>query len=323
MLRQLTQGAPIQPVQIPEWQRRGIDVSMWRLDQIDIAAPGNKIFKLDENLRAARGAGYQRVLSFGGVFSNHLHALALTGAAQGFNTVGIVRGEAAAADNPTLRDAVAAGMQLYFVDRADYRSLNRATHVDELPLALQAQFGDCFVIPEGGANRLGIAGCRMLGEVLSGQSEGWDQVILPCGTGTTLAGLVAGADNAFDVLGIAVLKGAESLTDTVRDALAEMGVAHCARWSIAGEHHGGGYARVTPALEQFIDYFQRHSGISIEPVYSGKMLYAIHSRIERGDFARGTRLLALHTGGLQGARGFSYRNNQRKDKAAIQSVRCG
>jgi 1-aminocyclopropane-1-carboxylate deaminase len=323
MLRQLTQRAPIQPVQIPEWQQRGIDVSMWRLDQIDTAAPGNKIFKLDENLRAARGAGYQRVLSFGGVFSNHLHALALAGAAQGFNTVGIVRGEAAAADNPTLRDAVAAGMQLQFVDRADYRSLSRATHADELPSALQAQFGDCFVIPEGGANQLGINGCKVLGEVLAERAEQWDQVVLPCGTGTTLAGLVAGAGNACNVLGIAVLKGAGSLTDNVHIALAAMGAEHCTHWSIDGEHHGGGYARVTPALEQFIGYFQQHSGISIEPVYSGKMLYAIHSRIERGDFARGTRLLALHTGGLQGARGFSFRNNQRKDKAAIQSVRRG
>jgi 1-aminocyclopropane-1-carboxylate deaminase/D-cysteine desulfhydrase-like pyridoxal-dependent ACC family enzyme len=192
-----------------------------------------------------------------------------------------------------------------------------------LPVELREEFGDCFVVPEGGSNRLGVLGCKILGEVLSENPQRWQHVVLPCATGTTLAGLVAGLNNANPVLGIAVLKGAESMSADVSSALADVGAAHCTRWSIDTDQHGGGYARATPDLEHFIDYFQSCTSVPIEPVYSGKMLYAIHSRIERGDFARGTRMLVLHTGGLQGARGFGYRKNQRRDKAAFHSAQCG
>lgn len=317
MLRQLAQCAPLQPVRLPEWDRRDVAVQIWRLDLIDTAAPGNKIFKLDENVRAARAAGYSRVLSFGGAFSNHIHALAHAGAAHGFATVGVIRGDQHALDNPTLRDAAAAGMQLHVVDRSTYRTLSKITHSDQLPPALRQLCGDCYVVPEGGANRLGALGCRVLGEVVREIAHAEDQVILPCGTGTTLAGLVAGLDAANPVLGIAVLKGAHWLADTVRDTLCDIDAAHCARWSIDTDQHCGGYAHTPAGLEQFIDYFQQCTGVPIEPVYSGKMLYAIHRRIDGGNYARGSRLLAVHTGGLQGARGFGYRKTQRTDTSGF------
>ena len=313
MLRQLAQRAPLQSVRIPEWDRRNVTVQLWRLDLIAAAAPGNKIFKLDENLRAAHAAGYSRVLSFGGAFSNHIHALALTGAARGFATVGVIRGDPDSLDNPTLRDAAAAGMQLHVVDRASYRALSAASHVDQLPPALRQQCGDCYVVPAGGANRLGALGCKVLGEVVGERAAGAEHVVLPCATGTTLAGLVAGLDGAKPVLGIAVLKGADWLADSVRGTLGELGAAHCTRWSIDTDRHGGGYARTSTELEQFVGYFQQCSGVPVEPVYSGKMLYAIHRRIDGGNYARGSRLLALHTGGLQGARGFGYRKAQQTD----------
>lgn len=303
----------MQQLRVPEWDRHGVAVDLWRLDQIDAAAPGNKLFKLDENLRAARAAGHSRVLSFGGAFSNHLHALALSGAAQGFGTVGVIRGDEHAAANPTLRDAAAAGMQLHFVDRSSYRALSQINSADALPAVLRQQFGDCYVVPEGGANRLGAIGCKLLGELIGVAAQRWQQVLLPCATGTTLAGLVAGLAGAAPVLGIAVLKGAEPLYETVRAALREIDAAHCADWSIDTDWHCGGYARTPLDLQQFVDYFQQCTGVPVEPVYSGKMLYAIHRRIERGDYARGTSLLALHTGGLQGARGFAYRKTQKME----------
>ncbi|MDB6063094.1 MAG: hypothetical protein JWM78_3197 [Verrucomicrobiaceae bacterium] len=317
MLYQLAQSAPMQRVQLLEWEQRGVDLQIWRLDQLDVAAPGNKLFKLDANLRGARAAGYSRVLSFGGAFSNHIHALALTGAAQGFSTVGIIRGEADAANNPTLSDAVAAGMQLHFVDRSSYRMLSKLRHGDDLGAALGAQFVDCYVIPEGGANDLGVIGCKVLGAALANTAHADAQIVLPCATGTTLAGLVAGLNNANTVLGVAVLKGAESMAATVRTTLNSIDAHHCTRWSIDTAHHGGGYARMSADLEQFIANFQQQTRIPIEPVYSGKMLYAIHRRIERDDFERGTRLIALHTGGLQGMRGFGYRKTQQMNKAGF------
>jgi 1-aminocyclopropane-1-carboxylate deaminase len=302
----LARSAPLQAVRLPEFERQGVELSIWRLDLLDAAASGNKLFKLAENFVAARAAGHDRLLSFGGAFSNHLHALALLGADAGFETVGIVRGEPAAANNPTLQDARRAGMQLHFVDRETYRRRSEAATL----AGLQDRFGPCFVIPEGGANPAGIAGCRTLGAalraLLSTSGEGApDLVVLPCATGSTLAGLVAGLDGYCETLGIAVLKGGGFLDDAVRAGLAEAGAAHCVRWSIDLDQHGGGYARAASDLLAFVVDFTRRGGIPVEPVYTGKMLHALHRRITAGGFARGTRLVALHTGGLQGLRGFA------------------
>lgn len=297
-LRELAQRAPVQPVCLPELERHGVALSVWRLDLIDAAAPGNKLFKLWENLRAAREGGHRRVLSFGGAFSNHLHALALSGAAAGLETVGVVRGEPAAAANPTLQDAQRAGMLLHFVDRATYR--RRAEPV--LLRELQRRFGDCYVIPEGGANRLGVLGCRIIGGLIRTWPRPPDVVALACGTGSTLAGVAAGLEGCSEALGVAVLKGGEFLNAAVRDQLRAVGADDCRRWRIDTRHHGGGYARVTPALHQFVTEFTGRSGIAVEPVYTGKLLYALCMGITRGEFAPGTRLLALHTGGMQGWR---------------------
>lgn len=311
MLLELAQRAPVQRVVLPEWTANGVEVALWRLDQIDVSAPGNKLFKLAENFRATRAAGFRRVLSFGGAFSNHIHALALSGSAQGFETIGIIRGESSAADNPTLRDARAAGMQLHFVDRKTYRLLTgqgetgdenrqRTAHAE-----LQQRYGPCFIVPEGGANRLGVMGCRALGEAISRLAYLPDHVAIPCATGSTLAGIAAGLENRCAVIGIAVLKGGGFIAEQVRAQLRDIGAWHCTNWQIDIDNHAGGYARVPAALRQFVARFNLHveSNLAIEPVYSGKMLYAIHNRIERGEFARGTRILAVHTGGMQGARG--------------------
>ena len=319
MLRELAQRAEFQQITLPEWERAGVEVVLWRLDRLDAVGSGNKLFKLAENLRAARAAGYSRLLSFGGVFSNHIHALALQGAAQGFDTIGVIRGEPEAAANPTLRDAVAAGMQLHFVDRDNYRDAHHAgLRRDTLIAELQQRFGPCYIIPEGGANRLGASGCRVLGEIIAIHAHRFDTVVLPCGTGATLAGIVAGLRDRVPVSGVSVLKGGEFLRANVRDYLCELAADDCVLWAINLEHHGGGYARVPAALEQFVGRFQAATGIPIEPIYTGKMLYAIDRRIELGEFARGTRVLAIHTGGLQGARGFSYRHTT-KQQAAIDA----
>jgi len=299
----LANSAPVQILRLPELERAGVELSVWRLDRADAEAPGNKVFKLAENLRAARAAGYERVLSFGGAFSNHIHALARYGAAAGFATVGVIRGEDEAAANPTLSDARQAGMTLHFVGREWYRQRDSAAAYAELT----ARFGRCYIIPEGGANDRGVSGCRALGEAVALWPRVPDIVALPCGTGSTLAGLVAGLGNACAVLGIAVLKGADFLNDTVRAQLRAAGVDDGGRWRIDTRHHGGGYARVSAALMEFIEDFRRRAGIPLEPVYTGKLFHALWRSIEAGEFARGTRLLAVHTGGLQGARGFVYR----------------
>lgn len=320
-LLELAQRAPVERVFWSTWEARGVDVAIWRLDLLDTAASGNKLFKLDENLQAARREGYTRILSFGGAFSNHIHALALSGRAAGFETVGIIRGESSSSDNPTLRDAVAAGMHLHFVDRETYRSLTQKDALtqnhrttNELLGELRRRFGPCYVIPEGAANRLGVRGCRSLGAAIGEMAELPDCVVLPTATGATLAGVVAGLDNRSRVLGIAVLKGGNFIADQVEahlrdihaeaDTAAVIGQNKKTAWRIDINHHCGGYARTSAPLQRFVTEFGERTGIGIEPIYTGKMLYAIHQLIECGEFARGTRILAVHTGGMQGARAF-------------------
>ncbi len=327
-LLELAQRAPVQHVSLPEWTARGVDVALWRLDGIDAAAPGNKFFKLAENLRAARTAGYSRVLSFGGAFSNHIHALALSAAAAGVASVGVIRGEHTSITNPTLSDAAAAGMQLHFVDRASYRVLTQTAREREperraLLAQLQQRYGSSYVIPEGGANRFGVLGCRALGEAISRLAYLPDYIALPCATGSTLAGIVAGLDRRSHVLGVAVLKGGAFIADHVRAHLRDIGAWHCTDWHIDTDSHDGGYARASAGLCQFVTRFIQATGIAIEPVYSGKMLYAIHRGIERGEFTRGTRVLAVHTGGLQGARGVAERDRRNVEAALVSSPREG
>ena len=66
----------------------------------------------------------------------------------------------------------------------------------------------------------------------------------------------------------------------------------------------GGFAKVDPLLLDFIEQTEQASGLPLEPLYTGKALLMLKQQIEAGAFARGTRLIFVHTGGLQGRRGF-------------------
>ncbi len=274
---------------------------MLRLDLLHPQISGNKWFKLRLNLQAARERGYDTVLSFGGAYSNHLHALAAAGKMQGFKTIGVVRGEPVVPINATLAFAREHGMELYHVTRADYRNKSDPAFL----ASLQKRFGEFFLIPEGGANIAGVQGCADIAGLLhwsapaaatSSRSE--RVVALACGTGTTLAGLLLGRKEDYRILGVSALKG-DLLENDVRKALQNCGVADPGNWRITEEWHGGGFARFSPELLDFIQDFRRRTGIPLEPVYTGKLLLGLYRMMERGEFPRGTEIIAIHTGGLQ------------------------
>ncbi len=274
---------------------------MLRLDLLHPQISGNKWFKLRLNLQAARERGYDTVLSFGGAYSNHLHALAAAGKMQGFKTIGVVRGEPVVPINATLAFAREHGMELYHVTRADYRNKSDPAFL----ASLQERFGEFFLIPEGGANIAGVQGCADIAGLLhwsapaaatSSRSE--RVVALACGTGTTLAGLLLGRKEDYRILGVSALKG-DFLENDVRKALQNCGVADPGNWRITEEWHGGGFARFSPELLDFIQDFRRRTGIPLEPVYTGKLLLGLYRMMERGEFPRGTEIIAIHTGGLQ------------------------
>ena len=179
-----------------------ITLHVLRLDQFDAGMSGNKYFKLKYNIEAAIKNNKRSLLSFGGAFSNHLHALSMAGKANGMPTIGLVRGERIEPLNPTLSDAEAAGMQLHFLSRSDYRRRND----DDFLETIHARFPNAYVIPEGGSNLLGVKGCGEIGGHIEHHlGNNFDTVLVPCGTAATLAGVAAALPNK-NVIGISVSK---------------------------------------------------------------------------------------------------------------------
>ncbi len=273
-------------------------LSMARFDLIDPLLSGNKWFKLQLNLSAALKAGADCIASFGGAWSNHLHALAAAGHRHGIATVGFVRAEPHEALTPTLKDAQRWGMQLRYLSRSDYRRRHEPEFVESLMAGCKVYW-----VPEGGANALGVKGCEAMGTSLQAAlGESTDVcVVAAVGTGATLAGLLRSLPSPWQVLGISVLKGASDQPSRVAGWLDAAGGP---RWALRDGFHRGGYARADNELLAFCRDFLRVTNVPLEPVYTGKMMMAIRDMMRAGEFSPHTHVVAVHSGGLQGARGF-------------------
>ena len=247
-------------------------------------------------------AGHRRVLSFGGAWSNHLHALAATGRAAGLETIGVIRGERPPTLSPTLADAAEWGMQLHFVSRSDYRRRFDPGYVAGLSRQLQADY----VIPEGGAGPLAVAGCAPLAELIATRFPEGARVVVAVGTGTTLAGLAAALPGTFHVDGIVALRGDGSLEETISAWVAAQTPGFHAGWRLHRDFHCGGFARADARLQALMLHSERDLGLALEPVYTGKALLALHSLLAVGYFSPVQPVVLIHTGGLQGRRGFSW-----------------
>lgn len=275
--------------------RCGLRLIVKRDDLIHPLVSGNKWRKLRDNLTAARAQGQRRLLTFGGAYSNHLFATASAGRLWGFDTVGVVRGEPCLPLNPVLSHAVSCGMRLHYLDRSTYRRKDAA----DVLASLRARFGDFLMIPEGGSNAAGVAGCREIAKELDVQLDGdYDAVVCACGTGTTLAGIASALAPDMLALGVSVLRGHSGLEAEVRRLMRALAADAGAPWRIEHGYHHGGYAKSTPELLAFVRAFQDRHGMPIEPVYTGKMFFGLYQLIEAGTFPRGSTVVAVHTGGV-------------------------
>ncbi|MED7953376.1 1-aminocyclopropane-1-carboxylate deaminase/D-cysteine desulfhydrase [Kitasatospora sp. NPDC058201] len=279
--------------------RVGVELRLKRDDLAHPLVPGNKWRKLTPNLEAAAERGETRLLTFGGAYSTHLRATAVAAGALGLESVGLVRGEelARAPRNWSLRAAEAAGMELVFLPRAEYREAAGRCGTDPVVAAgLQRRFGPCLVLPEGGSNALAARGAAAVAAELTDLGER-DVVCCPVGTGGTLAGIAAGLPPGARALGVAVLRGgAGYLEDEVTRLHREAYGREFAGWRIDHDHHGGGYGRVPAALEEFAAGFERRHGVALERRYVAKLLSALYGLAAAGAFPPGTRLTAVVTG---------------------------
>ena len=295
---ELPSEVPHQIIHDSYLEKHGVELSILRIDQINTHVSGNKWFKLKYNLESAQSAGAKQVLSFGGAYSNHIHALAWAGNALGIKTVGVIRGEKEYADNPTLSDAASWGMELRFVDRKTYRQRTDPNFHQQL----RRELDDFYLIPEGGSNAEAVKGCIEIVPSAVKDDFSPTHIVAACGTGGTLSGLVVG-NPEVKVLGIPVLKNASFLQDDIRSLIDSTGYVDPKNWHLDLYGHFGGYAKQSAELRQFCDDFFNCHGVLLDPVYTGKMMLRLWQLIEEGKFPSGSRIMAVHTGGLQGIRG--------------------
>ncbi len=296
----------IQPIHLPNVHNVQIDMLM--LNELHPLISGNKYFKLVHNIAQAQAQGATTLVSMGGAYSNHLVALAVAGHAQGFKTKAYIRGEKSEMLNTHLSICTQHNMELVYVSRTEYATL-RNTYTP--PNTYE------YWITEGGGNALGAKGCELIPKfTLLNTSTAlynfdvnstaptnelftnnyYNYCICACGTGTTLAGIIRALQHTqVYTLGIQVLKGENYLTS---ELIQKHQITPSALWSINEEFHCGGYAKTPEYLTEFIQQQSAVHGITLDSVYTGKMLYAVHQLLAQNYFKPNSRILLLHSGGI-------------------------
>jgi len=267
---------------------------------------GNKYRKLKYNLQKAQSENYKGILTFGGAFSNHIAATAAAGQALNIPTVGIIRGEELASKielNSTLNYAQSCGMQLEFVSRSVYKQKTDPAYLK----TLLESFEDFYIIPEGGTNALAIKGCE---EILTEEDHTFDTICCAVGTGGTIAGLINSSLPTQKIIGFPALKGGFLNEDICKFATQS-------NWELWEAYHFGGYAKVDSKLITFMNHFKTTFKIPLDPVYTAKMMYGIFDAIHTGEIPKDAKVLAIHTGGLQGIEGMNLRLKQKQLETII------
>ncbi len=272
-------------------------IQLWikREDLLHPEVSGNKFRKLKYNLLQAKGANEHRLLTYGGAFSNHIAATAAAGKIFGFETIGVIRGEELkdlkSKWSPTLKYAYSCGMKFHFISREEYRNKAYEESIEKL----KGLFGDFFMLPEGGTNENAIKGCE---EILTEKDKDFNYICASVGTGGTLAGLINASGRQQKILGFPALK-----TDYLNDEIKKL--TKRSNWELILNFHFGGYAKVNQDLIAFMNDFSKKYGIILDPVYTGKLVFGIFELIKQGYFPSGSKILAIHTGGLQGIEGMN------------------
>lgn len=303
-MQSIISASPLQNVSHPLLTKHGLTLQIKRDDLLHVDISGNKWRKLKFNFFEAVNLNRKHIISFGGAYSNHIHALAAAGFHFGFKTTGIIRGESFYASNPTLSQATQWGMDLKFVDRKTYRRRHDMDYLAEI----QSQYPNAIIVPEGGTNKLALQGMfETCNEIVEHADLPINHIITATGSGGTIAGLISGfsqlKQTQLKVTGIAVLKQGEYLNEVITKLIEETQTSPTIDWALKTEFHHGGYAKVSPELKIFCKEFISQTTIPIEPIYTGKMFFALFELIKQGYFNKGDNIIALHTGGLQGLAG--------------------
>lgn len=287
-------GKTIKNIKIPLIEDFGIELSIKPEYLNHQFISGNKLRKLNYNLRFVQGNNQDTLLTFGGAFSNHIAATSYAGKIANVRTIGVIRGDELKGNyegNPTLEFARKNGMEFKFVSRSEYKLKQTQGYIKEL----RKEFGDIYILPEGGTNELAVRGCE---EILTAEDQNFDFICCPVGTGGTISGLINASVKDQKVLGFPALKG-DFLSKEIQNFSKRI------NWELICEYHFGGYAKINKQLIEFINKFKADFNIPLDPVYTGKMMFGILDMIENKKFPSDSKILAIHTGGLQGIEGMN------------------
>lgn len=275
----------------PDWVRKdGVAADMLRLDLIHPVISGNKWYKLKHNIEHAKNEGYKAALTFGGAYSNHLVAAATSANIEGITSIGVVRGNDNSKLTDTLKQCEAMGMKLHFITRDAYA---RRDDIDFLE-KLSAKFNDPFIIPEGGANEWGRIGAEEIAVLIP---QGYTHVCVSVGTGTTFTGLRNALPDNVQLMGFVPMKQGRYLEEDVKPFLYQEDHRN---WQLFDEWHFGGFGKSTDKLIGFMNEFYNANNIPLDIVYTGKMMYGVKDMLVQNFFPKESKVLCIHTGGLQG-----------------------
>ena len=262
-----------------------------RFDEIHPVISGNKLYKLYYFLQEALASNHKTMLTFGGAYSNHLSATAFASRQAGIRCIGIVRGERPAELSHTLQHCIEQDMQLHFVSRAEYAVMSDGANVNNLT----DMFGDCLIVPEGGYHPIGAQGAsRMMHSI---NIPNLTHICTALGTTTTLAGLLLDEKYSAQVIAVPVLKNMTDIEKRLHYLGASADINRLTTWD---EYHFGGYAKKNNELISFMNELYTNHQLPTDFVYTGKMMYAVMDQLQKGYFKKGSTILCIHTGGLQG-----------------------
>ncbi|HEY9169709.1 MAG TPA: pyridoxal-phosphate dependent enzyme [Lutibacter sp.] len=294
-----SKNSRIQQIHFSEIEDRDVSLFIKREDELHPFISGNKYRKLKYNLEEASKQQKSTLLTFGGAYSNHIAATAAAGFAYNLKTIGIIRGDELAnnftktiQNNPTLKFASDHNMQFEFVSRAAYRDKTSPEFIAKL----QEKFGNFYLVPEGGTNNFALKGCE---EIMTEDDAKYTIICCAVGTGGTISGIINSLNNQQKAIGFPALKG-DFLQHEIKKYILKSD-----NWSLNTNYHFGGYAKVSEELIIFINKFKSETKIPLDPVYTGKMMFGIVDLIKNDYFEKGTKILAIHTGGLQGIEGMN------------------
>lgn len=280
---------------IPFLSNPQVAVNVLRLDQIHPIVSGNKWYKLRFYIQEVIKKQVSKVASFGGPYSNHLVALAYTAKENGLKSIGYVRANEGEPITPTLQEAIVYGMDLIFCGRGGFQEKK-----DELLNQANNDTSDTYFIDEGGYGVLGAKGAATIisdSEFLNNIQD-YDYIVCAVGTGTMIAGIINASQPNQKIIGIPVLKNEGSIKDEIISLLANSN----SKFDLLHQFHQGGYAKTTPEQINFMNRFWENAKIPSDIVYTGKVFYAVEKLLQQNYFKEDSKVLVIHSGGLQGNR---------------------